>query len=110
MAAALERTAKFGRERAEELVRPCLPSKRQWGYRNKLELGAAMDERGTFQLGFHREGAHDIASPGACPLARRHRQGAQGAARRCCASRKGRPTSASSAWACATACTRAIWK
>ena len=28
-----------------------------------------MDERGTFQLGFHREGAHDIASPGACPLA-----------------------------------------
>ena len=33
--------------------------------------------------------------------------------RRCaarCASRKGRPTSASSAWACATACTRAIWK
>ena len=69
VAAALERTAKFGRERAEELVRPCLPSKRQWGYRNKLELGAAMDERGTFQLGFHREGAHDIASPGACPLA-----------------------------------------
>lgn len=47
VAAALERTAKFGRERAEELVRPCLPSKRQWGYRNKLELGAAMDERGT---------------------------------------------------------------
>ena len=33
--------------------------------------------------------------------------------RRCaarCASRKGRPTSASSAWACATACARAIWK
>ena len=69
VAAALERTAKFGRERAEELVRPCLPSKRQWGYRNKLELGAAMDERGAFQLGFHREGTHDIASPGACPLA-----------------------------------------
>lgn len=67
--AALERTAKLDRERAEELVRPCLPSKRQWGYRNKLELGARMDEHGTFHLGFHREGTHDIASPGVCPLA-----------------------------------------
>lgn len=67
--AALERTAKLDRERAEGLVRPCLPSKRQWGYRNKLELGARMDEHGTFQLGFHREGTHDIASPGVCPLA-----------------------------------------
>ena len=67
--AALERTAKLDHERAEELVRPCLPSKRQWGYRNKLELGAAFDEHGTFQLGFHREGTHDIASPGICPLA-----------------------------------------
>lgn len=67
--AALERTAKLDAGRAEELVRPCLPSKRQWGYRNKLELGAALDERGTFQLGFYREGTHDIASPGACPLA-----------------------------------------
>lgn len=67
--AALERTAKLDHKRAEELVRPCLPSKRQWGYRNKLELGAAFDEHGTFQLGFHREGTHDIASPGICPLA-----------------------------------------
>lgn len=67
--AALERTAKLDHERAEELVRPCLPSKRQWGYRNKLELGAAFDEHGTFQLGFHREGTHDIASPSICPLA-----------------------------------------
>lgn len=69
VAAALERTAKFDHERAEALVRPCLPSKRQWGYRNKLELGAAFDKNGTFQLGFHREGTHDIASPGICPLA-----------------------------------------
>lgn len=67
--AALERTARFDRVRAEELVRPCLSSKRQWGYRNKLELGAGFDKHGTFQLGFHREGTHDIASPGACPLA-----------------------------------------
>ena len=69
VAAALERTAKFGRERAEELVRPCLPSKRQWGYRNKLELGAARAENGEFLLGFHREGTHEIATPAVCPLA-----------------------------------------
>ncbi|HIW77280.1 MULTISPECIES: 23S rRNA (uracil(1939)-C(5))-methyltransferase RlmD [Gordonibacter] len=67
--AALVRTAHFDAERAEALVQPCLPSKRQWGYRNKLELGARTDEHGTFQLGFHREGTHDIATPGTCPLA-----------------------------------------
>ena len=39
--AALARTGGFG-DAAAELVAPCLPSKRQWGYRNKLELGAAM--------------------------------------------------------------------
>lgn len=67
--AALSRTARFDKGRAEELVRPCLPSKRQWGYRNKLELGAALDERGAFQLGFRREGAHDVVSVDSCPLA-----------------------------------------
>lgn len=67
--AALERTAGFDAARAEALVEPCLPSKRQWGYRNKLEMGARRDERGVFQLGFHREGTHDIATPDSCPLA-----------------------------------------
>ena len=67
--AALVRTAHFEQERAEDLVRPCVPSKRQWGYRNKLELGARFDERGAFMLGFHREGTHDIATPDSCPVA-----------------------------------------
>lgn len=67
--AALERTAQFDTERAREVVLPCLPSKRTWGYRNKLELGAAFDGRGTFQLGFYRENSHDIAAIGTCPLA-----------------------------------------
>ena len=61
--AALVHTAHFDAERANALVRPCLPSKRQWGYRNKLELGAARAESGEFLLGFHREGTHDIATP-----------------------------------------------
>ena len=67
--AALERTGKLDPARARELVEPCLPSKRQWGYRNKLELGAAFDARGTFQLGLYREGTHDLASIPSCPLA-----------------------------------------
>lgn len=67
--AALSRTARFGDERAEALVAPTAPSKRQWGYRNKLELGAAVDVRGTFQLGFHPEGSDEVAQAQSCPLA-----------------------------------------
>ena len=66
---ALVHTARLEAVRAEDLVRPCLPSKRQWGYRNKLELGAARAENGEFLLGFHREGTHEIATPAVCPLA-----------------------------------------
>ena len=66
---ALVHTARLEAARAEDLVRPCLPSTRQWGYRNKLELGAARAENGEFLLGFHREGTHEIATPAVCPLA-----------------------------------------
>ena len=66
---ALVHTARLEAARAEDLVCPCLPSKRQWGYRNKLELGAARAENGEFLLGFHREGTHEIATPAVCPLA-----------------------------------------
>lgn len=66
---ALVHTARLEAVRAEDLVRPCLPSKRQWGYRNKLELGAARAENGEFLLGFHREGTHEIATPAVCPIA-----------------------------------------
>ena len=66
---ALVHTARLEAVRAEDHVRPCLPSKRQWGYRNKLELGAARAENGEFLLGFHREGTHEIATPAVCPLA-----------------------------------------
>ncbi len=69
--AALVHTAHVESGRAEELVGPCLPSKREWGYRNKLELAARFDDRGVFTVGFHREGSHDIASVDSCPLAHR---------------------------------------
>ncbi len=67
--AALVHTARFDTARAEELVGTCLASKRQWGYRNKLELGASHANNGTFLLGLYREGTHDIITPEVCPLA-----------------------------------------
>lgn len=69
--AALVHTAHFEPATAEELVGPCLPSKREWGYRNKLELATCFDDRGVFAVGFHREGSHDIAPVDSCPLAHR---------------------------------------
>ncbi len=61
--AALARIAHVEDALAQELVCSCLPSQRVWGYRNKLELGAGFDENGRFQLGFYREGTHDISTP-----------------------------------------------
>ncbi len=67
--AALTRTGGVARERAQELVRPCLGSKREWGYRNKVEMGAAFDEAGRFQLGFHEEGSPEVVASDTCPVA-----------------------------------------
>ncbi len=66
--AALARTGGFG-EAAGQFVSECLPSKRQWGYRNKIELGAQWDAKGMFNLGFHEEGNPDVVSAAACPVA-----------------------------------------
>lgn len=69
---ALVRTAHMDAERAEELVLPCVASKRTWGYRNKLEMGVTTDARGAFELGFFREGTHDLDTPATCPLAHKN--------------------------------------
>ncbi len=68
VAAALGRVAGFG-EAADEMVRPCLPSKRQWGYRNKIEMGAQWGANGAFNLGFHEEGSPEVMQALSCPLA-----------------------------------------
>lgn len=67
----LIRTAHMDAARAEELVSPCVPSKREWGYRNKMELGVDADAAGRFTLGFRAEGSHDFAQPETCPVAHR---------------------------------------
>lgn len=69
------------REEAEELVAPAVGSKRQMGYRNKLELAAFQDARGHFQLGFHEQGSANLAAPKTCPVAARGIEKAPGALR-----------------------------
>lgn len=69
---ALVRTAHFDAGRAEELVAECVPSKRQWGYRNKIEMGVGFDAAGRFALGFRPEGSHELSQPDVCPVAHRN--------------------------------------
>ena len=66
---ALVRTARFERNAAEELVSACLPSKREMGYRNKIELGTARNGAGRFLLGFRKEDSHDLVAVESCPVA-----------------------------------------
>ena len=65
---ALVRTARLDQARVGELVQTCLPSKREWGYRNKLEMAGAYGVNGQFDLGFYREGTHDMVMPPTYPL------------------------------------------
>ena len=78
---ALVRTAHMDAARAEALVAPCVPSKRQWGYRNKLELSCGADGAGRLILGLRPEGGADVVSLDACPLAHRNIEGAPKALR-----------------------------
>ena len=67
--AQLVRNAGFDQVAAEELVGQCVPSKRQTGYRNKLELTASAMPDGSLALGFLREGSHTPVVPATCPVA-----------------------------------------
>lgn len=67
---ALVHTTRMDAGRAEDLVGKPIACKRQWGYRNKLELGCTRGEN-RFDVGFRRESTHDIATPDRCPVAAR---------------------------------------
>ena len=58
----LVRTAHIPAEEAEHIVAQTLPSKREWGYRNKIEMGAKTRPDGKIDLGFYREGSHDLVT------------------------------------------------
>ena len=77
----LSKIGGVARERAEELVAPCVGSKRQLGYRNKLELATGRDARGLFQLGFHEQGGKLVAAPKTCLLGAKGIEKAPGALR-----------------------------
>ena len=66
---ALVHTARMEPDRAEALVRPCLASRREWGYRNKIELNVGADASGRLLLGFEREGTHELAAVKDYPIA-----------------------------------------
>lgn len=78
---ALTRTAHMDAARAEALVAPCVPSKRQWGYRNKLELPCGTDAAGRLILGMRPESGAGVVSLDTCPLAHRTIEGAPKALR-----------------------------
>ena len=65
----LVRIAKLDAGQAESLVAPCVPSKRQTGYRNKIELAVGHDSAGRIDLGFHQLASDKLITPDKCPLA-----------------------------------------
>lgn len=76
---ALVRTAKLDPELVENLVAPVKASKRELGYRNKLELSGGFVTKkassgsdlssGHFELGFSKEGSKDLVNIDSCLIA-----------------------------------------
>lgn len=71
---ALTRIGGWSGDDARRIVEPCVGSKRQTGYRNKLELACGTDQAGRLTLGFMQEGSHDLITPQTCPLAHKNIQ------------------------------------
>ncbi|NGM16586.1 23S rRNA (uracil(1939)-C(5))-methyltransferase RlmD [Eggerthellaceae bacterium zg-893] len=67
--ARLVRSAHWDAARAQAVVGEAVGSKREWGYRNKVELAAAKDARGFFDLGFYAANSHDVVAVDACRAA-----------------------------------------
>ena len=66
---ALVHTGRVDANRADSLVRDCLFSKREWNYRNKIELACETGADGKFILGFHREGTGELVQTDSTKLA-----------------------------------------
>lgn len=66
---ALVRNGGIPRADAEQLVEAVRPSKRTYGYRNKLELAGFSDPSGRFQLGFREQGSEECVTAKKCSLA-----------------------------------------
>lgn len=72
----LVRIGKFSAETAENLVAPTQSSRRELGYRNKLELACTHNKQGRLTLGYHAAHSNDVVSVDSCPLVHKAIQGA----------------------------------
>jgi 23S rRNA (uracil1939-C5)-methyltransferase len=68
---ALARTAHLAQDEIEAIVQDIRPCKREWEYRNKIEMAAFRDNAGRFNVGFYKQGTADPQPVEACPLALR---------------------------------------
>lgn len=57
---ALKRVAHMSFDVIETVVRDIVPSNREWGYRNKLEFAAKLDQNDRICIGVNAEGTHDF--------------------------------------------------
>lgn len=78
---ALIRIGHFEPEFAERVVADCVGSKRQMGYRNKLELATGRDAAGKLIVGMMQARSHDLLPVDACPLVHKTMQKAPKALR-----------------------------
>ncbi|MCH4183952.1 MAG: 23S rRNA (uracil(1939)-C(5))-methyltransferase RlmD [Eggerthellaceae bacterium] len=66
---ALTHIAHVSPEEAQTLTAECIPSKREFGYRNKLELATSMKPPKPLVVGFHQSHSHQLEPADSCPLA-----------------------------------------
>lgn len=67
--AALQRIGGTSAEKADRLVAPVRASKREFAYRNKLELACTRDAQGRLVVGMHAPGSNAVVAVDSCPLA-----------------------------------------
>lgn len=65
---ALKRNAHMPNDQIQAVLREIVPSKNQWGYRNKLEFSTKLDSQGKICIGVNAEGTHDFVPLKEAPL------------------------------------------
>ena len=65
----LKKNAHMEISRIQTLLKPTFPSKRNFGFRNKIELACAYTAKKGFEVGFYEQNSHNIVSIDFCPIA-----------------------------------------
>lgn len=66
----------LGQARAQEIVKPCIPSPEPWAFRNKVELAGSWSKNNGFQLGFHEIASNNVLPAKKCCVAHKEIEGA----------------------------------